>query len=83
MLVPAKVMHAARLPKRHCALQNYLAVRKIPENAGKSRKMMTLIASHSAMTRPTCAELIFSNAGFDLCNCLILRETSRLFVHFS
>src|ERR1019366_10692983 len=45
--------------------------------------MAGFIASKCGETRPSCAELLFSAAGADACNLLILRERSRLFVRFS
>src|ERR1017187_960040 len=58
-----------------CAFQGYSAVwREMAGNRGKWRDMVGFVASKFDETRPICAELIFSAAGFDLCNCLILRE---------
>src|ERR1039458_2486612 len=76
MLVPTSVMHAARLPKRHCALLNYFAVAGY---GGISRDFAGYggIERSSCHQKPTkfdlpCAELIFSAAGTGTSKLLIL-----------
>ena len=64
-------------------LGDILQWRFFAANGGFSRFLAAFIASKCGETRPSCAELLFSAAGADACNLLILRELSRLFVHFS
>jgi hypothetical protein len=42
--------------------------------AGFGEFSRVLARQNSAKLDIVCAELLFSAAGFDLCNCLILRE---------
>ena len=70
-----------------CAFWQYFAVAvdrgRWREMEGNGDICWGLLSPKLRETRLARAELTFSAAGFALCNRLILRDPSRLFVHFS